>query len=114
MAKYVLSIFSDENSWAKFSQEDVAQAMKAWNAFTDETKASGAFIAGEGLAPTSTAKTVSMQGTKRSTTDGPYAETKEILFSYYIVDVPDLDAAIGWARKMPATEYGSIEIRPLV
>ncbi|MGH2685628.1 MAG: YciI family protein, partial [Actinomycetota bacterium] len=71
MAKYLLGIYSNEGQWAQFSQEEVAQAMKAWNAFTDETKASGAFIAAEAQAPTATARTVSMSGTKKSTTDGP-------------------------------------------
>jgi hypothetical protein len=87
--------------------------MKRWGEINDEAKQAGVYVDASGLNPDA-ATTVRAPGGNLTVTDGPYAETKEILFSYYIVDVPDLDAAIEWARKMPATEYGSIEILPLV
>lgn len=116
MAKYLLGIFSDENAWANFSQEDVAQAMKAYGEFTEETKSSGAFIAGEGLAPTATAKTVSMKGEKKSTTDGPYAETKEQFGGFYLLECKDEAEAIEWAGKILDVQggHGSIEVRPVM
>jgi hypothetical protein len=116
MAKYLLGIFSDENQWAQFSQEDVAQAMKAYNEFTEETKSSGAFIAGEGLAPTATAKTVSMRGGKKATIDGPYAETKEQFGGFYLLECKDDAEAITWAGKILDVQggHGSIEVRPVM
>ena len=115
MAKYLLGIYSDEKSWATFSQEDVAQAMKAWDAFTEETKSSGAFLAGEGLAPTSTAKTVGMTGEKRATTDGPYAETKEQFGGFYLLECKDEAEAIGWAEKIVDLQrHGAVEVRPVM
>ena len=108
MAKYVLGIFSNEGQWATFSDEDVAQAMKAWNGFAEETKASGAFIAGEGLAPTATAKTVaSMKGSKKATTDGPFAETKEQLGGFYLLECKDQAEAVKWAKKIPLRRWRS-------
>jgi hypothetical protein len=115
MAKYLLGIYSNESEWSKFSQEDVAQAMKAWNAYTDETKAAGAFIAGEGLAPTATAKTVSHDGTRKSTTDGPYAETKEQFGGFYLLECKDEAEAISWAEKIvDIQEHGAVEVRPVM
>jgi hypothetical protein len=115
MAKYLLGIYSDEKAWGTFSQEDVAQAMKAWNAYTEETKASGAFIAGEGLAPTATAKTVSMRGEKKATTDGPYAETKEQFGGFYLLECKDEAEAIAWAEKIVDLQgHGAVEVRPVM
>ena len=115
MPKYVLGIYSNESQWSQFSPEDVAQAMKAWNAFTEETKSSGAHIAGEGLAPTSTAKTVRMQGEKRSTTDGPYAETKEQFGGFYLLECKDEAEAISWAEKIVDLQgHGAVEVRPVM
>jgi hypothetical protein len=88
--------------------------MKRWGEINEEAKQAGVYVDASGLSGPDGATTVRTRGGDLTVTDGPYAETKEVLFSYYIVDVPDLDAAIEWARKMPATEYGSIEIRPLV
>ena len=88
--------------------------MKRWGEINEEAKQAGVYVDASGLGGPDAATTVRSPGGELTVTDGPYAETKEVLFSYYIVDVPDLDAAIEWARKMPATEYGSIEIRPLV
>jgi hypothetical protein len=87
--------------------------MKRWDALMAEMRAEGVLVAASGLDPEAVT-TVRRNGDDVSVTDGPYAETKEILFSFVIVDVPDLDAAIAWAAKMPSAEYGSNEIRPTV
>ncbi len=85
--------------------------MARWGELNKELRAAGVVIGASGL-HLDAATTVRRRDGELAVTDGPYAETKEILFSFYIVDVEDLDAATAWARKMPSAEYGSIEIRP--
>jgi hypothetical protein len=87
--------------------------MERWGAIKRDMRAAGAYLAVSGLEVES-ATTVRSSGGDVTVTDGPYAETKEVLFSFFVIEVPDLDAAIEWARKMPAAEYGSIEIHPMV
>jgi hypothetical protein len=87
--------------------------MLRWNELNDELRKSGQYLAASGL-KVDAATTVRAPGGELTVTDGPYAETKEVLFSFYILDVADLDAAIEIAKKTPAVEYGSIDIRPLV
>ena len=82
--------------------------------FTQELMNSGCMKGGSELAPIANASTVRVRNGKTVTTDGPFAETKEQLGGYYVIDVPDLDAAINWAAKIPSAPFGSIEIRPLV
>jgi len=87
--------------------------MRRWNALNEELKAAGHYIGASGLTLDATTVRKTADGDV-TVTDGPYAETKEVLFSFYLLDVPDLDAAIAVAAKTPASEYGSVEIRPLV
>ena len=86
--------------------------MKRWGALNEEMQAAGVLAGGAGLALDS-ATTVRVAEGDRVLTDGPFAETKEVLFSYYLLDLPDLDAAVDWAAKMPCAAYGSVEVRPL-
>jgi hypothetical protein len=86
--------------------------MKRWDALMAEMRAEGVLVAASGLDPEAVT-TVRRTGDDVSVTDGPYAETKEILFSFVIVDVPDLDAAISWAARCPGASEGAIEVRPL-
>jgi hypothetical protein len=88
--------------------------MQRWGALNEEMRAAGVVVAGSGLQVDAGATVSSAEGGAPTVTDGPYAETKEILFSFYILDVPDLEAATSWAAKMPAAEYGSVEVRPTV
>jgi hypothetical protein len=83
-------------------------------AYTEELQKAGALRAGDALQDVSTATTVRLQDGERMLTDGPFAETKEVLGGYYLVDVPDLDSAIEWAAKMPNLGYGSVEVRPIM
>lgn len=85
--------------------------MKTWHNLNDELRSAGAMVGASGLHVES-AITVRSRGGEVTVTDGPYAETKEVLFSFYLIEAEDLDAAIAWAAKMPATEYGSVEIHP--
>lgn len=85
--------------------------MRRWNALNAELVAAGAMVAGSGLQIGATT-TVRSSGGELTVADGPHAETTEILFAFYVIDVPDLDAVTAWAAKMPAVEYGSVEVRP--
>ena len=85
-----------------------------WMDYTNEIQQSGAMVAGDALEPSETATTVRVRDGETLLTDGPFAETKEILGGYYLIDVPDLDAALALASKMPNIEYGSVEVRPVM
>ena len=87
--------------------------MERWHALNEELKAAGHYVAASGL-QYEAASTVRKNGGEVVVTDGPFAETKEVLFSFYLVDVPDLDAAIASAAQKPAAAYGAVDIRPLV
>jgi hypothetical protein len=87
--------------------------MRQWDELNEEMKAAGVMVGVSGL-HVDAVTTVRKRGGELSVTDGPYAETKEVLFSFYIIDVPDLDAATAWVAKMPSAEYGSNEIRPMM
>jgi hypothetical protein len=86
--------------------------MQRWNALMADTRKEGVLIGAAGLRPDATT-TVRSQGGEVTLTDGPYAETKEVLFSFIILEVPDLDAATAWAAKTPAVEYGSVSVYPM-
>lgn len=107
--KYAFLIYSEERQG-----DGTPQDMAPWTAFGEEAMNKGVMVAGEALVPAVEAKTVRVRSSRLEVTDGPFAETREQLGGFYILDVPDLDAAIEWAAKIPAQEWGSIEIRPLV
>ncbi len=108
--QYLLLIYDNEAMWSKQSDEDRGQIMQEYMAFTTELRESGKFVGGDALQPTSTAKTVSAAGV----TDGPFAETKEQLGGYYLIDVESADEALEWAAKIPSARLGSIEVRPVM
>jgi len=86
----------------------------AWGEYTQVLQESGAMVAGDGLQPGDTASTVRVRDGETLVTDGPFAETKELLAGYYLIDVDDLDAALAWAAKMPNIAFGSVEVRPVM
>jgi hypothetical protein len=110
--RYVLTIYGDES--ADFTPEQGAQMMAAYNAFTEEVKAAGAFVGGEGLQPTATATTVRVRDGEPLLTDGPFAETREQLGGYYLLECADLDEAVRWAAKIPGAASGCVEVRPVI
>jgi hypothetical protein len=110
--QYMLLIYSDERLWSTMSESEMAEVMQAYTDYSNELASSGALRGGSELAPISTATTVRVRNGKVLTTDGPFAETKEQLGGYYLIDVPDLDQAIAWAAKIPSALSGSIEVRP--
>ena len=114
--RYMLLIYTREDEMARRSQEEKQQVMNGHLAVMQEARARGVLESAEPLANTSTGTTVRMQNGSPIITDGPFAETKEQLAGYYILDCKDLDEAIGWAAKIPTACGGSegcVEIRPL-
>ena len=112
--RYLLLIHTDESVEAQRSDEENEAVMGAYYAYTNEIRESGAYQGGEALLPTSTATTVRVRNGQTLTTDGPYAETKEQLGGYYLVEAADLDEAIVWAAKIPGAKEGAIEVRPIM
>lgn len=109
--RYLLLIYTEEQLEA--SQDAMAAEFAAYDAFTKEVRDRGIYQAGEALRPTATATTVRVRDGQTVTTDGPFAETKEALGGFYMVDATDLDDAIQLAAKIPGAKHGSIEIRPI-
>jgi hypothetical protein len=113
--RYILLIYSDEKVMEGMSEQEMEAHMGAWFQYTEELGKSGKMLGGEALQPTSTATTVRANESKTLTSDGPFAETKEQLGGYYIVEANDLDEAIEWAVKMPhIPEGGTVEVRPVM
>lgn len=112
--KYLLSIYADEKGFDSATPEQIQQAVEAYNSFTQEVRDKGIFLSGEGLQPTSAATTVRVRNDETMTTDGPFAETKEQMNGYYLLECNDLDEAIEWAAKIPGAAQGSVEVRPVL
>jgi len=112
--RYLLTIYDDESTWNDVTPEQSAQVMEAYGAFGEAAQAAGVLLGGEGLQPTSTATTVRVRDGEALTTDGPFAETREQLGGYYLLDCKDLDDAISWAAKIPGARSGSVEVRPVM
>lgn len=112
--RYLLLIYTNEAQDAQATPEQMEAVMGAYWAFTKELNESGKNLGGEALQPTSTATTVQVREGKTLTTDGPFAETKEQLGGYYMVEAENLDEAIAWAAKIPGAQVGSIEVRPVM
>jgi hypothetical protein len=112
--KYAMLIYTDQTEDAKMSEEEGNAIMGAYYGFTNEVKDKGIHVAGEALHPTASATTVRVRDGKTLTTDGPFAETKEQLGGFYLLDCKDLDEAIEYAAKIPGAAHGSVEIRPIV
>ncbi len=111
--RYLLLICTSEEEDAKRTPAEQEANMAAYFAYTNEVREAGVYGGGEALQPIATATTVRVRDGKTLTTDGPFAETKEQLGGYYMVDVGNLDEAIKWAAKIPGAAHGSIEIRPI-
>ena len=110
--QYMLLIYDNEKM--AMGEKERNALMGEYFAFTEETKKSGKLVAGDALQPTSTATTVRVREGKRLTTDGPFAETKEQLGGYYLVEAKDLDEAMALAANIPSARFGSIEVRPVM
>ena len=111
--RYALLICGDENAMLAAAPEDMAREMKAYEAFGEEMGQRGVLQGGERLRPTSDATTVRVRDGETLASDGPFAETKEQMGGFYLVDCKDLDEAIEVASKIPAARHGSVEVRPI-
>jgi hypothetical protein len=111
--QYLLLIYGSEMAWDKIPKDELGKMYGEYTAFTKAIAASGNYIGGNPLQPTSTATTVRVRDGKRSVTDGPFAETKEQLGGYYLVEAKDLDEATEIASRIPGAKIGSIEVRPI-
>jgi hypothetical protein len=111
--KYLCLIYDDEKKWETMSKAEADAYMGEYFAFTEGIKGSGHYIAGNALQPVATATTVRSRNGKLSTTDGPFAETKEQLGGYYLIEARDLNDALQVAQKIPSVRTGSIEVRPI-
>ena len=111
--KYMLLIHDSEKAWAALSAAAQQDIMAGYRQFSAEIRATGQFLAGSQLQPTSNATSVRVQNGKRMVTDGPFAETREQLGGFYVVEAKDLDEAIAMAERLPSALTGTIEVRPL-
>ena len=112
--QYMLLIYASESAEPVPGTPEFEKMMGGYFAFTNTAKEKGAMVAGDALEKVSTATTVRVRDGNTETTDGPFAETREILGGYYLLDCKDLDEAIGYAAQIPSAKYGSIEIRPVM
>jgi hypothetical protein len=111
---YMLLIYRDEAKMTRATPAQMAETTGAYVAYAEALRDSGALVAGDRLDLTSTATTVRIADGKTQVLDGPYAETKEQLGGFFIVDVPDLDAALAWAARCPGARIGTMEVRPIM
>jgi hypothetical protein len=112
--QYMLLIYADPAEYAKMSEAENQANMEAYFAYNAETIQQGVHIAGEGLYPTTAAKTLRVRDGKALTVDGPFAETHEQLGGFYLLNCKDMDEALAWAAKIPDSKIGSIEVRPVM
>lgn len=112
--KYMCLIYDDETIWTRRSEAENGKVMAEYFAFTEAIRQSGNYVAGDPLQPTHTATTVRVRNGKTVPTDGPFAETKEQLGGYYIIEARDLNEAIAIAARIPSARDGSIEVRPIM
>lgn len=110
--KYFLMLYADEKVGADIPDADMEKFMGTLNAWTDALKKAGAFVATNSLAPTWESRTVHVENGAMQVHDGPYADTREQFGGYFVIETADMDAAVQWASKCPAAEWGSIEVRP--
>jgi hypothetical protein len=111
--QYMLLIFGNEAAMQSASKADIDKMLPAYSAYTEAMQKAGILRGGERLRPSSTATTVRVKNGKTEVLNGPYAESKEQLAGYYIIDVPDLDTALSWAARCPGASAGTMEVRPI-
>ena len=111
--QYMLLIYGDESARGAATKEQMGQMYAAYGAYTDAMKKAGVFKAGDPLEGSTAATTVRVADGKTKVLNGPYAETKEQLGGYYLIEAADLDSALSWAARCPGAQFGSIEVRPV-
>jgi hypothetical protein len=111
--QYMLLIYSDETGWNQLTPQQQQQGMAAYYAYTEALQKAGAMVSSHRLRPAASATTVRVANEKTQVLNGPYADSKEQLGGYFLIDVADLDAALSWAARCPGAHHGSVEVRPI-
>ncbi len=111
--QYLLILYSDPAGFSRMTPPEQQQAMGAYTAYTEALKKAGAYVGSNRLQPASAATTVRITNGKSQVLNGPYADSKEQLGGYFLIDVPDLDAALSWAARCPGAGHGTVEVRPV-
>lgn len=111
--QYMVLIYGDEAAQMSMEEAQVGQMMAAYGAYGEALRKAGAYVSADRLKPASAATTVRVANGKTEVLNGPYAETREQLGGYYLIDVPDLDQALTWAARCPGASHGSVEVRPV-
>lgn len=111
--QYLLTLYQDESAWQKMTEEQQQQGAGAYMAYTEALKASSALIGSNRLQPSTSATTLRAKNGKTQILDGPFADSKEQLAGYYLIDAPDLDAALSWAGRCPGVGHGVVEVRAI-
>ena len=112
--RYLLMLYTKESDWAAMAEADRGSLYKEYMEFTESIRTSGQYIGGNPLQPTTTATTVRVRDGKSGITDGPFAETREQLGGYYLIEAADLDEAVSIASRIPAARLGAVEVRPIM
>lgn len=110
---YLLLLYADENGWDSMPPEAQEEGVAAYMAYSEALTKAGAMVGSNRLQPSGVATRVQVQDGKQQVLDGPYADSKEQLGGYYLIDAPDLDAAIAWAARCPGAHHGIVEVRPV-
>jgi hypothetical protein len=111
--EYMLLVYSDYSQFEKMNPSQMSEALAAYGAYNEALQKAGALRGANRLRPVDTATTVRLQSGKTEVLNGPYAETREQLGGYFLIDVPDLDAALSWAARCPGASHGIVEVRPI-
>lgn len=111
--QYLLLLYAQEDGWRNMSQAEQEKGMLAYRAYTEALKNAGVYVGSNRLQPISSATTVRTTNGKSQILNGPYPDTKEQLGGYYLIEAPDLDAALSWAARCPGSGHGVVEVRPI-
>ena len=111
--QYLLTVYADEGGFKRMTPEQQQGGLAAYMAYTEALKQAGAYVGSNRLQPVATATTVRTVDGKSQVLDGPYADSKEQLGGYFLIEAPDLDAALSWAARCPGSQHGVVEVRPI-
>lgn len=111
--QYLLALYTDESGWGRMTPEQQQQGTAAYMAYGEALRSAGVLVGSNRLKPSATATTLRTTNGKTQVLDGPFIESKEQLAGYYLIDAPDLDAAMQWAGRCPAAQYGIVEVRAI-
>ena len=111
--EFLAMIYADESAWERMSDDDRGAAYEEYGEFSQAARAAGVLVAGAELGPTSAATTLRTRDGRQLVTDGPYAEVKEALGGFFILECPSFDEALDWAARIPGAHHGAVEVRPI-